>query len=299
MNPDQGLADRFQEHREHLHGIAYRMLGSPNEADDAVQEAWLKLASADAGAVRNLRGWLQTVVSRVCLDMLRSRQSRREHLSGQQMPEENRLAGTVGDPEREALMADSVGRALLVVLNTLAPPERVAFVLHDMFGVPFDEIAPIVDRTQVAAKKLASRARAKVRGTPAIEGAELAGRRAVVDAFLAASRAGNIDAVVAVLAPDVVRRADRVAVPEGRPLEVRGIASVSKEIVIFGRNARFAQPALVNGSIGVVVAPRGRLQLAISFAIEADKITAYELVGDPERLRTFRFGVLDGQDHTR
>ncbi len=291
MTPEQELADRFETFRGTLHGVAYRMLGSADEADDAVQEAWLRLVCADSDTVENLGGWLRTVVSRICLDMLRSRHSRREDLVGQQFPDGQ--ADSRHDPEREALLAESTGRALLVVLDALGPAERVAFVLHDMFAVPFDEIAPILDRSDVATKKLASRARFKVRGVPAIEGAELRRRRAVVDAFLAASRAGNIGAVIEVLAPDVVRRADLVAIPADRPAVVSGAQAVAGEIVVFGRNARFAELALIDGTVGIVVAPYGQLRTALTFKIEGDQITEYELIADPDRLRTLNLAMLD------
>ncbi len=293
MNEDDRLSDRFETHRDHLRVIAYRMLGSLSEADDAVQEAWLRLVRVDINRVENLGGWLRTVVSRVCLDMLRSRQSRREELFGLQVPDESRDPGRGSDPEQEALLVESVGRALLVVLHTLGPAERVAFVLHDMFGVPFDEIAPIMGRSSVATKKLASRARHRVRGTPAMGGAELARHRHVVEAFLAASRAGDVGAVVAVLAPDVVRRADRAALPSGRATEVRGARAVAEEIVVFGRNSRFAELALVNGAVGIVVAPRGRLRLALTVTIEHEKIVGYELIADPRRLQQLTLAVLD------
>ena len=293
MNEDGALPERFETHRNHLRAIAYRMLGSLSEADDAVQEAWLRLARVDIKRVENLGGWLRTVVSRVSLDMLRSRQSRREDLLGLQVLDESRDTRQGSDPEQEAIMADSVGRALLVVLHTLGPAERVAFVLHDMFAVPFDEIASIVGRSTVATKKLASRARHKVHGTPAIRGAECARHRRVVEAFLAASRAGDLDAVIAVLAPDVVRRADRAALPPGRATEVRGARAVAEEIVVFGRNARFAALALVNGAVGIVVAPRGRLQLALTVTIDGGKIVGYELIADPTRLQQLDLAVLD------
>jgi RNA polymerase sigma factor (sigma-70 family) len=286
-----GLAARFEEHRGHLEAVAYRMLGSLSDAQDAVQEAWLRLERADADDVRNLGGWLRTVVSRVCLDMLRARASRREDLTAQ-VPAESAESFTGAEPEHEAVLADSVGRALLVVLDTLAPAERIAFVLHDMFAVPFDEIAPIVDRTPATAKKLASRARRRVRGTPAIGGAELSRHRHVVEAFLAAARAGDVEAVVAVLAPDVVRRADPAALAPGRPAEVRGARNVTREIAAFGANAMVAEPALVNGRVGIVVAPRGRLLLVLAVTIERDKISEYELIADPARLARLDLAVL-------
>jgi RNA polymerase sigma-70 factor (ECF subfamily) len=292
MTEHEALAERFQAQRGHLQGVAYRMLGSLSEAEDAVQEAWLRLEGTDTGGVQNLAAWLTTVVSRVCLDLLRSRAARREDLTGHQVPEEIRNpAQGGGDPEQEAVLADSVGRALLVVLDTLGPAERIAFVLHDMFSVPFDEIAPIVGRSAVTTKKLASRARQRVRGTPAVPSAELARSRRVVEAFLAASRAGDVDAVLAVLAPDVVRVGDRAALPAGRAAEVRGARAVAEEIVVFGRNARFAEPALVDGAVGLLVAPRGRLLTAVTFTVSGDQITGYELIADPARLRQLDLAV--------
>ncbi len=293
MIEQDDLACRFQAQRGHLRAVAYRMLGSLTEAEDAVQESWLRLARADVSGVENLTAWLRTVVSRVCLDMLRARAARREELAGR-VPEGGCGTGTGagGDPEAEALLAESVGRALLVVLDRLAPAERAAFVLHDMFAVPFGEIAPIVGRSPVAAKKLASRARYRVRGAPAIRGPELAARRQVVEAFLAASRAGDIGAVLAVLAPGVVRRADAAALPAGRALEARGPRAVAEEIAVFGRNARFAEPALVDGDAGLVIAPRGRLLLAITFVIEHGRIAAYDLVADPTRLHNLTLATL-------
>lgn len=288
----QALADRFETHRGALQAVAYRMLGSVSEAEDAVQEAWLRLVRVDSDEVDNLGGWLRTVVSRVCLDMLRSRAARREELVGHQVPDEGRDLGPSRDPEHEALLVDSVGRALLVVLDRLAPVERVAFVLHDMFAVPFDEIATIVGRSTVTTKKLASRARHKVRGAPAMQDAELARQRRVVEAFLAASRAGDLDAILAVLDPDVVRRADRAALPPGRAVEVRGAREVAEEIVVFGRNSRFADPALVNGAVGIVVAPRGRLVLVLTVHVEDERIVEYELIADPARLRQLDLAVI-------
>jgi RNA polymerase sigma-70 factor (ECF subfamily) len=291
MTEHEALADRFQAQRGHLQGVAYRMLGSLSEAEDAVQEAWLRLERTDTGGVQNLAAWLTTVVSRVCLDMLRSRAARREDLAGHQVPEEIGNLAQGGDPEQEAVLADSVGRALLVVLDTLGPAERIAFVLHDMFSVPFDEIAPIVGRSPVTTKKLASRARQRVRGTPAVPSAELARSRRVVEAFLAASRAGDVDAVLAVLAPDVVRVGDRAALPAGRAGEVRGARAVAEEIVVFGRNARFAELALLDGAVGLLVAPRGRLLTALTFTVSGDQITGYELIADPARLRQLDLAV--------
>lgn len=292
MDEQNRLAERFETHRGHLRAVAHRMLGSPSEADDAVQETWLRLSRTDVSGVENLLAWLRTVVSRVCLDMLRSSASRREEPVGRQVPDHLWDEEDPGDPEHEALLADSVGRALLVVLDRLAPAERVAFVLHDTFAVPFDQIAPIVDRSPVTTKKLASRARRKVRGTPALPAADLARHRHVVGAFLAASRDGDLDALLKVLAPDVVRRADRAALPPGVAATARGARTVAEETVVLGRRARFAEPALVNGTVGAVVAPHGRLRLALTFTIENDRITGYEVIADPARLARLDLAVL-------
>ncbi|GAB7030379.1 sigma-70 family RNA polymerase sigma factor [Streptomyces sp. NPDC021749] len=280
------LAERFEAQRARLRAVAYRMLGSPGEADDAVQETWLRLGRAGADGVENLGAWLTTVVSRVCLDMLRARTSRREDLVGQPPPAgQGRVADDGSDPEQEALLVDSVGRALLVVLDTLGPAERVAFVLHDLFAVPFDRIAPLVERSPVTTKKLASRARHKVRGTPAVPAAELTRQRRVVEAFLTASRDGDLGALLAVLAPDVVRRADPAVLPPGAASLVRGARAVAEETVTLGRNARFAAPALVDGRMGIVVAPHGRLFLVLTVCVEGDRVAAYEVIADPARLR--------------
>lgn len=289
MNKYDELADRFETHRDQLQTVAHRMLGSLSEADDAVQEAWLRLVRADPDRIDNLRAWLTTVLSRVCLDMLRSRESRRENLVGHHMAD----VALDNDPEQEALLVDSVGRALLVVLDRLDPAERVAFVLHDLFAVPFNEIAPIVERSAVTTKKLASRARQKVRDNPAVPGEEIARQRRVAEAFLAASRAGDLDAVLAVLAPDVVRTADEAALPAGRPTNVRGAQTVAEEIVVFGRNARFADLALVDGTVGLVVAPNGRLRLVLALTIDGERITGYELIADPARLHQIALAILD------
>lgn len=278
------LAEDFQTHRRRLQAIAYRMLGSTAEADDVVQEAWFRLARTDP--VNNLGGWLTTVVCRLCLDALRARETRREDLVAA-VPDSPVDQG----PEDEALLVDSVGRALLVVLDRLSPAERVAFVLHDLFAMPFDQIASIVDRTPVTTKKLASRARQRVRGTADVDTADLTRRRRIVEAFLAASRAGDLEGVVAVLAPDVVRRADPAALPAGRPAEARGARTVAEEVMVFGRNARYADLALIDGSIGIVVAPRGRLSSALLVTIGGDRITEYEVVADPARLSRLELAV--------
>src|SRR5918992_2321883 len=280
MDEKDFLAARFDEHRTHLRAVAYRMLGSHAEAEDAVQEAWLRLNRSDADEIENLGAWLTTVVGRVSLNTLRSRRTRREQpLDAVHLPEPiiDRADGT--DPEHEALLADSVGLALLVVLETLSPPERLAFVLHDMFGVPFDEIAPIVDRSPAAARQLASRARRRVQGAAPAPDADVARQREVVDAFLAAARGGDFDALVAVLDPDVMLRADSGAVPAGASREVRGAAAVARRAVK-GR-ARAARPALVNGAMGVVVAPRGRLLMVLGFTISGGQMVPIDSSARP------------------
>jgi RNA polymerase sigma-70 factor (ECF subfamily) len=294
MHEEDRLAERFETYRPRLRGVAHRMLGSASQADDAVQEAWFRLSRADVRGVENLAAWLTTVVSRICLDMLRARKSRREELATPSLPDAVEDARRGSDPEEEALLEDSVGRALLVVLDRLTPDERVAVVLHDMFAVPFDELAPILGRSPVTTKKLASRARRKVQGTPTVHGAQLARHRRVVEDFLAASRAADLNAVLALLAPDVVRRADAAALPAGRATEVRGAQAVAEEIVVFGRNSRFAETAMIDGDVGVVVAPRGRLLLVVTFTIEGDTIAGYELIAAPDRLEGLDLAVVDG-----
>ena len=291
MNEQGLLAERFEANRAHLRGVAYRMLGSLSEADDAVQEAWLRLSRSDTSGVGNLGGWLTTVVARVCLDMLRSRASRREEPLDAPTPGALLSRGPGSDPEHEAALADSVGLALLVVLEQLAPAERLAFVLHDMFGVEFEEIAPIVGRSATAARQLASRARRRVRGAAAVRDRDLARQRKLVDAFLAASRNGDFEALLTVLDPDIVLRADIVAARTTRAMEVRGAAAVAGRAVRGG--ARAARPALVNGAVGVVVAPAGRLLMVLNLTMRAGKIVEIEAIGDPERLRQLDLAVLD------
>jgi RNA polymerase sigma-70 factor (ECF subfamily) len=266
------------------------MLGSLSEADDAVQEAWLRLSRSDPSGVENLSGWLTTIVARVCLNMLRSRKSRREEPLGEHLPEPivSREDGT--EPEHEALLADSVGLALLVVLDTLAPAERVALVLHDLFDLSFDEIAPIVRRSPAAARQLASRARRRVQGAVPVPETDLTRQRAVVDAFLAASRGGDFEALLALLDPDVVVRADPAAVRAGASREVRGAEAVTDT---FSGRARAAQPALVNGAVGAVWAPGGRPRVVFGFTITRGKIVGIDLLADPERLRQLDLAVLD------
>ena len=289
MDEHEWLAEQFEANRSHLQAVAYRMLGSLSEADDAVQESWLHLSRSDTSGVENLGGWLTTVVARICLDMLRSRNSRREEPLEASVPEPitSREGGI--DPEQEALLADSVGLALLVVLDTLNPAERLAFVLHDIFAVPFDEIAPIVERSPTATRQLASRARRRVRGAATVKDPDLTYQREVADAFVAASRTGNFDALLAVLDPDVVFRADRTAVSAGASGEVRGAPFVARQ---FSGRAQGARPALVNGAVGVVVARRGRLFLVLRLTIRHGKIVGIDAVADPARLRQLDLAVL-------
>ena len=284
MEKEKWLAGQFEAHRDHLQRVAYRMLGSTGEADDAVQEAWLRLSRTEPEGIENLGGWLTTVVARVCLDTLRSRKSRREEpLDGEPEPSAGHAAAN--DPEREAEFADHVGLALLVVLEALAPAERVAFVLHDMFDLPFEEIAPIVGRSPAAARQLASRARRRVRGSAKTADADVASRRPVVDAFLAAARSGDMAGLLAVLDPDVVLHADRAAVRLGGVAALRGAEAVAAN---FKGKAQAARPALVDGVLGVVVAPQGHLLLVLNLTFAGDRIAAIEVVADRDRL-----GALD------
>jgi RNA polymerase sigma-70 factor (ECF subfamily) len=288
MNERDLLADRFEQHRSHLRAVAYRMLGSVGEVDDAVQEAWLRLSRTEAAGIDNLGGWLTTVVARVCLDMLRSRQSRREEALTPDAPEPAATGTSGSSPEEEALLAESVGLALLVVLDRLTPAERLAFVLHDMFAVPFEEIGPIVGRSAEAARQLASRARRRVRGGAA-PSTNLVRQREVVEAFLAALRGGNFEGLLAVLDPDLVVRADM----PGAPGEIRGAAVWAKGAVAYGHMARVVRPALVNGAIGLVMAPRGRLSRALTFTIANGRITAIEVIGNPARLAELDVAIID------
>ncbi|MGH2762358.1 MAG: RNA polymerase sigma factor SigJ [Thermoleophilaceae bacterium] len=285
MDEREWLAERFEDHRTHLRAVAYRMLGSLSEADDAVQEAWLRLNRADSSDVDNLGGWLTTVVARVSLNMLRSRRSRAEEPLGLHVPEPivDRADGT--DPEHEALLADSVGLALLVVLETLTPAERLAFVLHDMFAVPFDEIAPIVDRSPDAARQLASRARRRVRGTSPPPDADLDAQREVVDAFLAAARDGDFDGLVALLDPEVVLRADGGAVRAGASAEVRGADAVGSRALTFSRLGLDMRPVLINGAAGVVSLRDGEPFAVMGVTVRDGRIVEMDILADPERLR--------------
>ncbi|MFI7470311.1 sigma-70 family RNA polymerase sigma factor [Nonomuraea sp. NPDC049646] len=282
------LADRFEGHRPRLKAVAYRMLGSLTEAEDAVQEAWLRLARSDSGDIANLGAWLTTVVSRVCLDLLRARKALREEPLEARLPDpvvgRAEAADPAAGPEQEALMADSVGLALLVVLESLSPAERLAFVLHDLFGLPFEQIAPIVERTPATAKKLASRARQRVRGAAPAPDPDLAGQRRVVEAFLAAAREGDFDALLAVLDPDVVLRADGGLLTGGMRV-VRGAAEVAGQAAAFRRSIGVvARPALVNGLAGLVNTVEGRLYSVMSFTVSDGRIAAIDILADPDRL---------------
>ena len=293
MNELDWLTEGFEEHRPRLHAMAYRMLGSASEADDALQDAWLRVGRADTDSVENTGGWLTTVVARVCLNMLRSREHRREESLEAQTDVPARGPDDGRDPEEEALLADSVGVALLVVLDTLSPAERLSFVLHDMFAVPFDEIGPMLERSPAAVRQLASRARRRIKGASPLPEADLARRRRVVDAFLAATRGGNFDALVALLHPDVVLHADRSVIPTPEPVVVSGAHPVAKGAMAATGRARFTGPALVNGSVGLAMAPHGRLFLVLAFTITDDMITRIDVVADPDRLDELELAVLD------
>jgi RNA polymerase sigma-70 factor, ECF subfamily len=284
MDEREWLAERFEANRNRLRSVAYRMLGSLPDAEDAVQETWLRLNRYDASGIDNLAGWLTTVVARVSLDMLRSRESRREE------PVHERGFESSVSPEEEALLGDSVGLALLVVLETLAPDERIAFVLHDMFGVPFDEIASALGRSPTATRQLASRARRRVQGADKDREADLTRQRRVVDAFLAASRNGDFAALVALLHPDIVLKADRASVEMGAYEEVRGAAAVAET---FSGRARAARPALVDGAAGLVWASGGRLRVVFKFTVTDGKVVAIDMVADPERLRLLDVAALN------
>jgi RNA polymerase sigma-70 factor (ECF subfamily) len=291
MEDHEWLADRFEANRTHLRAVAFRMLGSSSEAEDAVQEAWIRLSRSGTTGVENLGGWMTTIVARICLDMLRSRKSRREESLDAPLADSAAAGEQSTDPEREALVADSIGLALLVVLKTLAPAERVAFVLHDMFDLPFDEIAPIVGRSPAAARQLASRARRRVQGVDAVPDADRARQRLIVEAFLAASRGGDFDALIALLDPAVVLRSDDAAVLVGSSKEVRGAMAVAET---FSGRARVAQLALVDGSVGAVWAPGGKPRVAFAFTISSGKIVGIDLLADPEHLRRLNLTILSG-----
>jgi RNA polymerase sigma factor (sigma-70 family) len=290
MDERDWLAERFEEHRGHLRAVAYKMLGSLSEADDAVQESWLRLSRTDTSEVENLRAWLTTVVARVSLNVLRSRRTRREEPLDVRVPDPVVTADDGTQPEHEALLADSVGLALLVVLDTLGPAERLAFVLHDMFGVPFDEIAAMVDRSPAAARQLASRARRRVQGAAPVPDGDLAAQRRVVDAFFAAARDGDFEALVAVLHPDVVSRGDG---GPGASAVARGAREVAARALTFARLAPFVRPALVNGAAGAVVTPRGKPFSVMGFTVVGGRIVEIDAITDPARLRALDLAVLD------
>ncbi len=294
------LAAAFEEYREHLRAVAYRLLGSMTDAEDAVQDTWLRLTRADASDLNNLGGWLTTIVARVSLNMLRSRRYRHEEPAGDRWPRAaETAAGTgpaagAGDPADEAVLADSVGLALLVVLDTLTPAERLAFVLHDMFAMPFTEVAAVLGRSADATRQLASRARRRVRGAPAPDrAADLARQREVATAFLAASRGGDLSALVAVLDAEVTLAADGAATPSGKPTRLRGADTVARGAVMSAGRAGQSQLALVNGTVGIVFAPGGRLQVVLALTVSAaHRITAIDVIADPDRLRRLRLAVL-------
>jgi RNA polymerase sigma-70 factor, ECF subfamily len=311
MADSDRLADVFEEHRGHLRAVAYRLLGSMTDADDAVQDTWLRLTGADTSEVGNLGGWLTMVTARVSLNMLRSRRHRHELPVGDSWPNAAEVAardgavggpggagtaGRAGDPEDEAVLADSVGLALLVVLDTLTPAERVAFVLHDMFAMPFTEVAGVLGRSTEATRQLASRARRRVRGTPSPDrAADLARQREVATAFLAAARGGDFTALIALLDSDATLTADAAAVPSGRPMQLHGAEAVSRGAVAASVRAADSQLALVNGDVGVVFAPAGRLRVVLAFTVSpARRITAIDVIADPGRLRRLRLAVLPG-----
>jgi RNA polymerase sigma factor (sigma-70 family) len=303
------LAVAFEQHREHLRAVAYRLLGSMTDADDAVQDTWIRLSGADASEVENLGGWLTTVVARVSLNMLRSRRYRQEDPVGESWTgaaeEAARTGGVNGpgaagtarraaDPEDEVLLADSVGLALLVVLDALSPAERIAFVLHDMFAMPFTEVATVLGRSAEASRQLASRARHRIRGAPSPERAADIGRqREVANAFLAASRGGDFSALIALLDSDVVLTADAFVSPSGRPTRLSGAATVARGAVASSIRAEHSQLAVVDGSIAIMYAPAGRLQIVLTLGVNADrKITGIDVIGDPDRLRALRVSLL-------
>jgi RNA polymerase sigma-70 factor (ECF subfamily) len=307
MADSDGLAAAFEENRDHLRAVAYRLLGSMTDADDAVQDTWLRLTGADTSEVENLGGWLTTVVARVSLNMLRSRRRRHEEPVGDSWPSATevaagdgdggaRTAGRATDPEDEAVLADSVGLALLVVLDTLTPAERLAFVLHDMFAMPFTEVADVLGRSTEATRQLASRARRRVRGAPSPDrAADLARQREVTTAFLAAARGGDFSALVTLLDSDVTLTADAAASPSGRPTRLQGAELVSRGASAASVRAADSELALVNGQVGVVFAPAGRLQVVLAFTVSpARKITAIDVIADPGRLRRLRLAVLPG-----
>ena len=293
MSQSHWLAEQFEESRGHLRGVAYGMLGSLSEAEDAVQECWLRLSRSDADSIENLRGWLTTVVARICLDTLRSRNSRREEPLETTTPEPAVKPGRAADPEAEAILAESVGYATLVVLGRLNPAERIAFVLHDLFDVPFEEIARITGHSPEAARQLASRARRRVRGVTAVPDGELAQQQALVEKFLIALRLGDATKLLEVLDPDFAVHADGAAA-SGVPTEINGAEAWAKQAIHAARGARLARLAMVEGSVGLLVAPRGQLFRVLRFTFANGRIAAMEVIGNPERLRTIEVGVMAG-----
>ncbi|MEK3735346.1 sigma-70 family RNA polymerase sigma factor [Paenibacillus sp. FSL M8-0334] len=292
MNDQAGLAAVFEAHRAHLHGVAYRMLGSLSEAEDAVQEAWLRLSRSDVNHIHNIGGWLTTVVSRICLDMLRARKTRKEE-SLEEHPPEALAAVSYADPEQEAVLADSVGVAMLVVLDRLKPAERISLILHDVFGMPFHEIASIIGKSDDAARQLTSRARRRIRGAEEVLDTSVAAQRDVVRAFLAAAHAGDLHQLIAALDPDVVLRDDR---EDGTPRVFRGASALAKKVA--GRAQKSAQLAWVDGSVGIVAAPGGNLLYVLKFTVKCGIITEVELISNPERLHTIDLGVLNYDGHS-
>ncbi|WP_369247513.1 sigma-70 family RNA polymerase sigma factor [Streptomyces sp. R41] len=294
MGESAWLAERFEEHRTHLRAVAYRMLGSVSEADDALQEAWLRAGRVDTDDVENLAGWLTTIVARVCLNMLRTRERQREEPLDVRLTDPAVGPEDGGDPEEEAVLADSVGVALLVVLDMLSPAERLAFVLHDMFTVPFDEIGPMLDRSPAAVRQLASRARRRVKGASPLPEADLTRRRRVVEAFLAATRGGNLDALVALLHPDVVLHADKSVIPTPEPVVVSGAITVAKSAMAATGRARFTGLALLDGTVGLAMAPLGRLRVVLTFTVtDDDRITGIDVIAEPDRLGELEVAALD------
>jgi RNA polymerase sigma factor (sigma-70 family) len=289
MDERQFLLEQFEQHRTHLRAVAFRLLGSVSEADDAVQDAWLRVSRADPSGIDNVGGWLTTVVARVCMNALRSRTRRREQSLEVHVPDPLVTREDNVDPEQQALFADSVGLALLVVLDSLTPAERLAFVLHDLFGVPFEEIAVLLDKTPAAARQLASRARRRVRGGAPTPDPDLARQREVVDAFFAASRDGDFERLLTALHPDVVLRSDGGARRPQLTMVLQGSAGVARQALASSRLSPYSQPVLVNGAAGVVVAPHGRLQFVMSFTVTDGKIVAIDVLADPERLDRLDF----------
>jgi RNA polymerase sigma factor (sigma-70 family) len=287
------LAAAFEEHRAHLRAVAFRLLGSMTDADDAVQDTWLRLSGANAGEVENLGGWLTTVVARVSLNMLRSRRYRREEPAGDSEPAGTAAPAETADPELEAVLADSVGLALLVVLDTLTPAERLAFVLHDLFAMPFAEVAAVLGRSTEATRQLASRARRRVRATPSpARAADLARQREVAEAFMAASRGGDFAALIAVLDRDVVLTGDATAAPSGRPVTLRGAEVVARGAVLSAGRAESSELALVNGAVGILFAPAGQIQVVLALTVSGSRISAIDVIADPGRLRLLDLALL-------